>query len=516
MKRKYAAVAAALVTASSAALVAIAGPAAAATGSPSDPANLSDNPILATNLNGWVINVGGSALTRVAVTDHVAAAWAAQTVSSTTTTRVRMPAEPVTPNNGQAWTYAIDVKGTAAAPQATVTVEWYTSTGAFISYNESAPVSINGTNWTRVVESVIPPANAASAQSQLNVLGTAKKATIQATQHDVRAPVVAPPTTTTTTDPPTTTTDPPPTSTDPPPTSTTTTTPPPPGVTLTPTQPAGFFYSGVPGSAYAQPGAMTVAGRTNYADPGFQAVSTAGGHTLIYLDPVVKNSFGRYHDLLFNASTYGPAVPDWPGSPTANTGGKLADFRTGGVLQSKLEGVLELMVAENPHMAGWFIDDLGSRSWFPGFNWDTFGTANQQAYRDGAIAVAQTVRTVADRYHLMFLVNGTWQAGPLSAGGGYPDANQHGLSLAEGGVVEHHSTADAFWLAYGATGAQWGSASPATGAGHPVMLVIGSADSERQQWVNAGFAYYVTQSDYGTGPTPWGPSHATGLPTHAS
>ena len=40
------------------------------------------------------------------------------------------------------------------------------------------------------------------------------------------------------------------------------------------------------------------------------------------------------------------------------------------MLQHKLECVLETMVAENPHMAGWFADDLGSRSWFPGFNWD--------------------------------------------------------------------------------------------------------------------------------------------------
>ena len=65
----------------------------------------------------------------------------------------------------------------------------------------------------------------------------------------------------------------------------------------------------------------------------------------------------------------------------------LNDFRVGSVLQSKLECVLEKMVAENPHMAGFFADDLGSRSWYPGFSWDTWGTTNQQSYRAGAIAL---------------------------------------------------------------------------------------------------------------------------------
>ena len=73
--------------------------------------------------------------------------------------------------------------------------------------------------------------------------------------------------------------------------------------------------------------------------------------------------------LLNNASECGPATSRWPGNFQANSWGYLNDFRVGSVLQSKFKCVLEKMVAENPHMGGWFADDLGSRSWFPGLSW---------------------------------------------------------------------------------------------------------------------------------------------------
>jgi hypothetical protein len=203
------------------ALVLLATPALAASGSPSDPANLSDNPVLAANLNGWSINTGGSLLTRVAVGDHVAAGFAARTTSKATTTRVRMPAEPVTGTSP--WTFAADVKSTRAGSQASITVEWYAAGGGFIRYDEGGNTPINGTNWTRAFVTAPPPAGATSATSQVNVFGTPKGAIIDVTQHDVRAPVSSPPTTTTT--PPSTTTTAPTSTTTPP---TTTTTPPPP------------------------------------------------------------------------------------------------------------------------------------------------------------------------------------------------------------------------------------------------------------------------------------------------
>ena len=109
-----------------------------------------------------------------------------------------------------------------------------------------------------------------------------------------------------------------------------------------------------------------LAGRDNYPGQGFKDVSAAGGSVLIYLDPMIDNAHGRYHDMLINQSVCGPATSRWPGSPKANSWGYLNDFRVGSVLRRKLPCVLEKMVEENPHMAGWFADDLGSRSWFRG------------------------------------------------------------------------------------------------------------------------------------------------------
>jgi Polysaccharide lyase len=172
--------------------VALAPQALAATGSPSSPQNLSDNPILASNATGWSTVEGGTAVARVSVTDHTAATKAARTTSSATTTRMRLPSEPVTVA-GQAWTYAADVKASKAGATASVTVEWLTSAGAFISYNEGSFATLSSANWSRTVVTATPPANAATARTQINVINTASGSTVQVTQHDVRAPAGPPP-----------------------------------------------------------------------------------------------------------------------------------------------------------------------------------------------------------------------------------------------------------------------------------------------------------------------------------
>ena len=279
-----------------------------------------------------------------------------------------------------------------------------------------------------------------------------------------------------------------------------------------PTQPASVVY-GKPGTigqaiAYAHPGGLVVAGRDNYADQVFKDISAAGGTVLIYLDTIINNSYGRYEDMLINESACGPAVPLWPGNYQANQWGYLNDFRVGGVLQAKLKSVLETMVAENPHMAGWFADDLGSRSWFPGIDWSTF---DQQAYRDGAIAIAQTFRQVADEHGLIFIVNGTWSA---NDGGGYPDTTQHGLSLADGGFVENHDGQIGFFGPY-ANSPQWASQSPVT-RGVSFMYATTLTRAGLAEYAGSGcYAYVNLQPDHDYAAAPW-TFHATGLPSGVS
>ncbi|MEU0397258.1 hypothetical protein ABZ208_31695 [Streptomyces sp. NPDC006208] len=260
-------------------------------------------------------------------------------------------------------------------------------------------------------------------------------------------------------------------------------------------------------SSYARPGGLVVAGRTNYAHRVFKDISAAGGTVLVYLDCVIEGEYGRYHDLLLNASEFGPAVPRWPGLPKANQWGYLTDFRVGSVLQSKLAGVLEKMAGENPHMGGWFADDLGTRSHYPGVPWTEMSPTAQLQYRDGAIALAKTFRRVADKYGLIFLVNGSWSG---SSGGGYPDTRKHGCALADGGVIEHHP-ADAFHLNY-ATSTQWAAHSAVTN-GTSFQYVIARTDAERDAWRRSGACAFVsTQNHYGRAPAPYSQLRPTGLP----
>jgi len=289
-----------------------------------------------------------------------------------------------------------------------------------------------------------------------------------------------------------------------------------PATTNRPPQPMAFIYDDPPTNtldAYAQPGALVVAGRTGYDNQKYKNISAAGGSVLIYLDVLIDAKYGDYHAMLLDASQCGPAVPRWPGEPKANEWGYLNDFRPGSVVQQKLQCVLEKMVADNPHMAGWFADDVGSRSWYPDINWDSWSPADKQAYRDGAVEIVKTFRKVADEHGLIFVVNGTWSGGTLEAdGGGYPDMSQTGNALADGGVVEHHPVSELPYFKNYACAPQWATQSPIT-KGKSLMVAINNTAAEMQAYRDSGcYAYLTIQSEYGQAPTPWGEFHPNGLP----
>lgn len=279
-----------------------------------------------------------------------------------------------------------------------------------------------------------------------------------------------------------------------------------------PPQAAALVY-GNPAQAekFAHPGGLVVTGRDNYQGQAFKDVSAAGGSVLIYLDAVIDNPQGRYHTMLIKQSECGPATSRWPGNYRANSWGYLNDFRVGSVLQSKLECVLEKMVAENPQMGGWLADDLGSRYWFPDPDWSNF--PDQAAYRTGAIALSKTFRKVADRHHLIFLVNGTWAGGSLaSAGGGYPNPAKSGNALTEGGVVEHHDGEIGYFGPY-ACSKQWADQSPVT-HGKAFNYAVTSTDAGSIEYMESTcFAFVNDQTDFGVSRRT-GSFHPTGLPSH--
>lgn len=299
-----------------------------------------------------------------------------------------------------------------------------------------------------------------------------------------------------------------------------------------PTQPMRYHYDQQPLSAWSQPGALVIAGLgredigppgTSPAypgtDPGYIAAAEAGATVIAYIDPIIDNDWGLYHELLMHefdslGRTVGPEAGLWPGGHVANEWGNLADFRVGSVIQQKFGAVLELMLDENPWLAGFWIDDTGTRSWFPGFSWeDDFTDTDRQAYRAGAIELVKTARQVCDTKRMpngrrrIILVNGTWTAGTLlSDGGGYPNMAVHGCSLVEGAEIEHH-TLDAWWTAY-ATGPQW--ATEASTNGVPFIVASCTTDAILDDFVAAGIVSHAESAESAT--TVWGPFHETGLP----
>ncbi|WP_182347868.1 hypothetical protein [Tomitella gaofuii] len=249
-------------------------------------------------------------------------------------------------------------------------------------------------------------------------------------------------------------------------------------------------------------------GRVNFGDTFAREVAAYGATVLVYLDAIIDNSYGRYHELLLEDSSIGPAAGLWPGEPRANEWGMLTDFRPGSVVQAKFGPVLDLVARENPHVSGIFLDDLGTRSWFPGVDYGAMSEAEKADYRAGAIELVRTARRVADEHGLALFVNGTWTA---DDGGGYPDAGMHGCALVDGGVIENHGIDEIPFFAGYAASPQWGAGTP-RGIGY-MWTINDGAPATRAAYVAAGIpAFATSQVDRDQPEAPWSPIQDFGLP----
>lgn len=300
--------------------------------------------------------------------------------------------------------------------------------------------------------------------------------------------------------------------------------PPSPGASPAANRPANaglICYDSTAGtaSAWAHPGALVVAGRTNYDDAAFHTIAAGGGTVIMYLHMGLMNTVGRYHQLLYEESQFGPAVPGWPGGPwVVDEYGNLADFRAGSILNSKLPGLLALMLSENPHISGFFFDGLGTRGTpgTGGFSWASF--PDKEDYRAGAIAQCQIARALPNSDNLFLMANSNWQAGDIAStqGGGYPDRMQHGCSLMDGGFVEEHATIDAFWTNYCRDLQQWGTATSRNRA-YMWASIIGNTTA-RDAWVSANLVAWASTNGYSDGVVaPWDTSfNDFGMPNRAT
>ena len=126
--------------------------------------------------------------------------------------------------------------------------------------------------------------------------------------------------------------------------------------------------------------------------------------------------------------------------------------------------------------------------------------------------MTKTFRKVADRHHLIFLVNGTWAAGSLAtAGGGYPNPEKSGNALADGGVVEHHDGEIGYFGPYGCS-KQWAAESPITHGKAFNYAVTSSYAGSIEYLKSSCYAFVNNQPDYGISSSD-GTFHPTGLPT---
>lgn len=262
---------------------------------------------------------------------------------------------------------------------------------------------------------------------------------------------------------------------------------------------------------WAHPGALVVAGLTNYNDPWIHTIANAGATVLLYF-----NAFDMYFDgvgggpytnMFFQASEYGPAIPRWPGDIKSyqfpdGSWVYMADIRTaadgGGILQAKLPGVLQRVLSDNPHLSGFFMDVLGTYAWNLEIDFSTWTATEKAKYRRGAVAIAQTCRTLADAHNLFIIANGTWLKDPQ--GGGYPDTTQHGCSLVDGGCAENQPY-DTFWEGY-LNAAQWGQATP-----RKLPYGLGIKNANDTAYTNAWKTHcaYAQYGVYAGGtPAPWG------------
>ena len=147
--------------------------------------NACANPTLATDLNGWG-GLDNGAVSRVPVGDLTDARWA----FATTGRSFYMPQIAVSP--GQRWTVSARDRLLNGSGTAKLTLEWYTSGGAYLSEASGLSATVTSTTWTPVSASVLVPAGATSAHVlQSGSFGSSTNTSFRATLCDYGQGTVA-------------------------------------------------------------------------------------------------------------------------------------------------------------------------------------------------------------------------------------------------------------------------------------------------------------------------------------
>lgn len=182
---------------------------------------------------------------------------------------------------------------------------------------------------------------------------------------------------------------------------------------------------------YRQPNALIVYGRADSLgprNPGAAEAAAAGALGLIYFDITVRNTFGRYSGLFFDASAHGAAIPS---AGFGTSWGPAADLRVSHSV-AKYKSVLRQLADEHPYAVGIFADDQGPNwSGYPGMS-----ASMREAFYQAQVAHALALNEVAtERGWRWLCTNGMWDGRQSQTGGGtlggfgYPNRNRHGCGL---------------------------------------------------------------------------------------
>jgi hypothetical protein len=239
-------------------------------------------------------------------------------------------------------------------------------------------------------------------------------------------------------------------------------------------------------NAYAQPGAMIVAGNCNRYDPQMAAARAAGAEVLAYLNPieVYDRIPCKLNEGFYNGGR--ERVPLWPypepGKRINWPKTHLADMRAGSDWSNSVVKYVENLIREDK-VDGVFLDNIGARLWSKLADWHSWSKSEQDEWTQGNIDLVRRIDVLRRQMNPKFIVvtNNVWHRGDA--------AGFAGEQYVDGVVLEHHELDD--WHTKYA-GKKFSD------LGHRRVLVITRSEADVEGWSRVpGVTHVSSQQNYG-------------------
>jgi hypothetical protein len=246
--------------------------------------------------------------------------------------------------------------------------------------------------------------------------------------------------------------------------------------------PLGIAFKNVTNvTAYGKPTGMLIAGRCNRNDAAFQTARRGGAEVLAYVNPNARpDHFVCALDTQFYMNDIGQ-VPLWPfptygqRSSWANT--RMTDIRAGSAWSNHVVRYVEGLMREGK-VDGVFLDTVGVRPWSNLVEWNSWPTAEKNAYVAGNIDLVRRLdaRRRAIKPNFIIVTNNVWEAGTINA----TEAHR----FIDGVALEHPKPLNPWHVNY--------AKRPFRNGGFRRVLVIANSRSEAQAWARVPGVTHVS------------------------